>query len=95
MINSINIAGIEIKHNCNVPDYYIILEPADHINNDELKQSVYCIGCGKKIAKAELPALVEIACPKCKTLNDLSRVTPTDDKTKPFAERLRLEKKEE
>jgi len=60
-----------------------------------MKQSIYCVGCGKKIAKAELPALVEIACPKCKTLNDLSREARTGDKTQPFAERLKLEKKVE
>ncbi|WP_276483566.1 Com family DNA-binding transcriptional regulator [Paraflavitalea pollutisoli] len=54
---------------------------------------VKCTGCGKTIAKAQLPALVEIKCQRCGALNDLSQITVSPDKTKPFAERLQLEKK--
>lgn len=51
---------------------------------------VKCTNCGRTLAEGNLPATVKIKCPKCKVVNDLN----VQDKTKPFTERLELEKKE-
>lgn len=60
-----------------------------------MKHKIKCTGCNKVIAKGQLPALVEIQCPHCSTLNDLSHVdiSTAKDHTQPFSERLKLEKK--
>lgn len=52
---------------------------------------IKCTNCGRTIAEGQTPAPVNIKCPKCKVVNDLNK----EDKTKPFAERLQLEKKDE
>lgn len=57
------------------------------------KRPIKCCNCGKQVAKGELPALVEVKCDKCGTVNDLSQVAIDGDSTKPFADRLKLEKK--
>ena len=59
------------------------------------KRPIKCSNCGKQIAKGELPALVEVKCEKCGRVNDLSQVGVDPDTTRPFADRLRLEKKDQ
>jgi len=51
---------------------------------------ICCHNCGRMIAEGNLPAIVKIKCPKCKVVNDLN----VQDKTKPFTERLELERKD-
>jgi len=108
MSKSINISGVEIRNilDClnDLPpkdgETYLVLPSEKHgiatLNmktaTDYYKGKIECCSCGKVIAKGELPATVEIECRNCGAKNDLSKVPV--DKTKPFAERLNLEKKE-
>jgi phage FluMu protein Com len=54
-----------------------------------MKQKIKCESCNKVIAVGVKPAVIEIKCPQCGALNDLSK--PVDQRS--FTERLALEKK--
>lgn len=55
---------------------------------------IKCSGCNKVIAKGQLPATVEIQCPSCGTLNDLSKMDiSTVQDHLPYSQRLKLQKK--
>lgn len=60
------------------------------------KRKIGCENCNKVIALGEVPASVEIKCPHCGTLNDLSKLSmPKGFRNQSYTERTvkKLDKK--